>query len=90
MCGMNGTHPTIYQCDSTGTWPGTWFVSCSSTQWCDSVSGQCMGFLFHPRDRDFDVPRLLLDPMGAPPPGIPTPGIRTRDVLDQAVGIAFG
>jgi hypothetical protein len=83
MCGKNGTHPTIYECDGNGSWPASYFLSCSSTLKCDAATGQCTA-LFNPRDRDFEVPRLIRKPADPPPPGL-----RTRHVLDMAVGIAF-
>lgn len=74
----------VIDCTNNGSWSSSW-TSCSSSSWtCSAASGTCVE-LFHPRDLDFNVPRLILDHLGAPPPGL-----KTRDVLDMAVGIAFG
>jgi hypothetical protein len=82
-CGTVVGTPVSISCLSTGSWESSW-TSCGSSSTCSSSTGMCVE-LFHPRDLDFNVPRLLRDELGAPPPGM-----RTRDVLDLAVGIAFG
>lgn len=74
----------VVKCLETGSWESSW-TSCSSTQVCSAASGTCAG-LFHPRDMDFNVPPLLRGAPGAPA----APGLPTQDVLDLAVGIAFG
>jgi hypothetical protein len=83
-CGHVLTVDVVIACNPDGTWSSSW-TSCDTSSWrCSADYGTCVE-LFHPRDLDFEVPRLLRDPMGDPPPGM-----RTRDVLDAAIGIAFG
>lgn len=70
-------------CGPTGSWESL-HTSCSSSQVCTVNSG-CVGLL-HPRDADFEVVPLL-----APPSGLDGgTGRPVGDVLDLAVGIAFG
>lgn len=82
-CGTVLNTPVSIPCEPSGSWSSSW-SSCLSSQVCSAATGKCVE-LFHPRDEDFEVPRLLRDPMGAQPPGL-----QTIDVLDLAVGIAFG
>lgn len=88
-CGKYGNDDIVIKCLSNDMWEPSWSLSCKPLQSCHSSNGTCVGMLFHPRDLDFEVPRLL---RGAPGlPGAPTaPGLPTRDVLDQALGFAFG
>ena len=90
-CGKYGADSIIIRCLSNDKWEPSWSVSCKPAQSCDvsSSSAKCLGILFHPRDVDFEVPRLL---QGAPGfPGVPTtPGLSTQEVLDRAMGFAFG
>jgi hypothetical protein len=78
-------------CLSNDVWEQSWSVSCKSTQSCaaSGSSAACIGAFFHVRDLDFEVPRLLREA-----PGFPTaptaPGLPTQDVLDLAMGFAFG
>jgi hypothetical protein len=76
-------HAEVLDCDGNGSWAS--FLSCASSYSCDATTGSCVHATFHPRDLDFEVPALLRDV-----PEARSPGLRTRDVLDRAVGIAFG
>lgn len=80
-CGTVSGGPVSIVCESTGSWSLSW-TSCASS--CSTSTGLCTGS-FHPRDLDFEVPKLLREPDGAP-----APGMRTRDFLDLATGISFG
>lgn len=87
-CGTVSGTPVIIRCLSTDKWEPSWSTSCKSTGSCDvsSSSAKCLGMLFHPRDVDFEIPRLLQGSPGAPA----APGLPTQDVLDRALGFAFG
>jgi hypothetical protein len=83
-CGVIGGGPVSIPCSSTGSWSSTW-TSCSLS--CNASTGKCT--LFHPLDLEFEVPRLLRE-HGVPADLAPARARRTQDVLDLAVGIAFG
>lgn len=84
-CGAYKNTPVIIKCLGNSVWEPSWSISCTSVQSCHASTGTCAG-LFHPRDLDFDVPRLLREA-----PGLPAlPGRSTQDVLDLATGFAFG
>lgn len=81
-CSGTGSNAISIECNASGSWAST-HTSCSLG--CNAGNGKCA--LFHPRDLDFEVPRLLRDP------GLPADlgrALRTQDALDLAVGIAFG
>jgi hypothetical protein len=90
-CGTAGGGAVIIRCLSTDSWEASWSTSCKPNQLCDysSSSAKCVGMLFHPRDRDFEIPRLLREAPGSSGP-VTAPGLPTRDVLDMALGFAFG
>ena len=82
-----GNDTLIIKCLPTGFWESSW-TSCYAPKYCpaDQSSSTCVGMLFHMRDLDFEVPRLLREA-----PGLPAlPGLPTQDVLDMAMGFAFG
>ncbi len=90
-CGTAGGGAVIIRCLSTDSWEASWSTSCKPNQFCDfsSSSAKCVGMLFHPRDRDFEIPRLLREAPGSSET-VTAPGLPTRDVLDMALGFAFG
>lgn len=89
-CGTVSGTPVLIKCLSNDMWEPSWSVSCKSTQSCSvsSSSAACKGALFHLRDIDFEVPRLLREIPGLP--AAPAPGLSTQEVLDRAMGFSFG
>jgi hypothetical protein len=84
-CGTVSGTPVVIKCLPSAVWENSWSISCSSLQTCNATTGKCVG-AFHPRDLDFDVPALLRGAPGAEA----APGSSTQDVLDRAMGFAFG
>lgn len=87
-CAAGQGNDTLFiKCLSNGAWESSW-TSCYAPKYCpaNQSSSTCVGMLFHVRDLDFEVPRLLQ----AAPDSPALPGLPTRDVLDRAMGFAFG
>jgi len=84
-CGTISGTPVVIKCLSNAVWENSWSISCTAVQSCHASTGKCVG-LFHPRDLDFDIPALLRGAPGAPI----APGHSTQEVLDRALGFAFG
>src|SRR5690606_3472591 len=73
----------IQECTTAGSWSSIASCYASSSEVCNAATGTCTGSLYLPRDADFEIAPLLI--------GHPLErGRRTQDVLDAALGSAFG
>jgi hypothetical protein len=81
-CGAPYLGSTIlYKClESTSSFAISWWswASCSATQTCNATSGTCLGTLFLPRDRTFDVVPSQRD------------GLPWHDILNTASDSDYG